>query len=398
MARGRLPGTVVALGVVSLLTDLSSEMIAPLLPAFLVTIGAGGAWLGLIEGVAESTSAFLKLASGVWSDRLRRRKPLVVVGYGLASAVRPLVALARAPWHVLAIRFTDRIGKGLRTSPRDAIIAHTTPEDRRGAAYGFHRAMDHAGALVGPLVAFALVGLWGVETRTVFALAAIPAAAAMIVLVVGVRETPVAPAGAAAEAAAAAAGAALEPPTAPGRLPRTLRAYLVVVAIFTLGNSSDFFLLLRATTAGVPEEQAPLLWALLHLVRSALAAPLGRLSDTLGRRLLIIAGWAVYAAAYVGFGFASEPWHIWALFALYGLYTAATEGAEKALVTDLAPRDLRGRAFGAFHFVVGITALPASFGFGLLWQHVSPTAAFLTGAALAAASSAALLLLLRGRS
>lgn len=380
----RLPGTVVALGVVSFLTDFSSEMIYPLLPAFLVTLGAGGAFVGLVEGVAETTAAMLKLGSGIWADRLRRKKPLVVAGYGLASLVRPLVALAQAPWHVLAIRFTDRVGKGIRTSPRDAIIAGSTPGDRRGAAYGFHRAMDHAGALVGPLVAFALVGGLALGHRTVFALAAIPAAAAILVLVFGVREAAPSPS----------PKASPGPSAERGSLPRRLKLYLAAVALFTLGNSTDFFLLLRAQQVGVPAAHAPLLWAMLHLVKSTLATPLGALSDRVGRRRLIIGGWLVYAATYAGFGLAGAAWQIWALFLIYGVYFAATEGAEKALVADLAPEAVRGRAFGSFHFVVGICALPASLGFGVIWDQVSPAAAFFAGAALSLAASALLLVVL----
>jgi MFS family permease len=380
----RLPRTVVALGLVSLLTDVSSEMIYPLLPAFLATLGAGGAFVGLVEGVAETTSSFLKLLSGLISDRLRRKKPLVLAGYALASAARPLLAIACAPWHVLAIRFTDRVGKGIRTSPRDALIAQATPDDRRGAAFGFHRAMDHAGALFGPLFAFALVSFFGLGARAIFALAALPAAGAVIALIAGVREDP---------------GADHPPATSPGgvrdvpgagRLPGSLRAYLAIVALFTLANASDAFILLRAQDAGIPAGRAPLLWALLHATKSIFSAPMGALSDRVGRRALIAGGWLVYALTYLGFAWARAPWHIYALFAVYGAYFALAEGAEKALVADLAPRDARGRAFGAFHFVTGTCALPASLGFGLLWDRISHGAAFVAAAALAALATAAL--------
>lgn len=385
----RLPRTVVALGIVSLLTDVSSEMIYPLLPAFLVSLGAGGTFVGLVEGIAETTSALLKLGSGVMADRVRRKKPLVVAGYGLASVARPLVAIATAPWHVLAIRFTDRVGKGIRTSPRDALIAQATPIDRRGAAYGFHRAMDHTGALVGPLVAYALAFAAGFEHTTIFALAAIPAAAGMGVLLFGVREQGV---------AATVRDSDVDSHSSPTqerreRLPSSLRRYLIVVALFTLGNSTDFFLLLRAQKAGVPAEMAPLLWALLHAIKSLFSTPLGALSDRLGRKRVILIGWAIYAAVYLGFAAVSAPWQIWALFVVYGLHFAFVEGAEKALVADLAPASLRGRAFGAFHFTVGICALPASLGFGWLWQHVNPETAFVVGALLAAAAALGLVAL-----
>lgn len=374
----RLPRTVVALGVVSLLTDASSEMIVPLLPAFLVSLGASGAFIGAIDGIAETTSSLMKLAAGAWADRARRKKPLVVLGYGLASLVRPLVAIAQAPWQVLAIRFTDRIGKGVRTAPRDALIAQATPPERRGAAFGFHRAMDHAGALIGPLLAFVLLRY--LPPRTIFALAAIPAAASLLALVLFVRE----------EAAPAQArrGEAAKP-----RLPARLWAILAVIALFTLGNSTDFFLLLRAQDVGLGVEVAPLLWALLHLVKSTLSTPLGALSDRLGRRRLLFFGWGVYALVYLGFSQVSAPWHIWALFAVYGVFFAATEGAEKALIADLAPPELRGRAFGVYHFMIGVAALPASIGFGLIWDQVSHGAAFVCGAAVAGVAALALALI-----
>ena len=382
--RRRLPATVVALGLVSLFTDASSEMIVPLLPAFLVTLGASATMMGLIDGVAETTSAMLKLASGIWADRVRRRKPLVVFGYGLASLARPLVALAQSSLQVLAIRFVDRLGKGVRSSPRDALIAEAALPEPRGAAFGFHRAMDHTGALVGPLLAFALMWL-GLHTRAVFALAAIPAALAVLTLVVFVREVPREP-------------IPLPPPAADGApaprapFPPALRRYLVVLAICTLASSTDFFLLLRAHELGVPDVQAPLLWALLHLVKSTLSTPLGSLSDRLPRRHLILAGWLVYALVYGAFGLARSPWHIWALFLVYGLYAAACEGAEKALVADLAPAAARGRAFGWFNFTVGMCALPASLVFGIVWDRVGHGAAFFTGAALAAVAAFGLVL------
>jgi MFS family permease len=383
----RLPGTVVALGAVSLLTDLSSEMIYPMLPAFLATLGAGAAFLGLIEGTADATAALTKLVSGVWSDHVGRRKPLVLLGYGLSSVVRPLIALAQAPLHVLGIRFADRLGKGLRSSPRDALIAQATPEDRRGAAYGFHRAMDHAGAMVGPLVAFALLRWGGVSYRALFALAAIPAAAAMIALFVFVKEA-----------------AAPKParPSVPlglhfGSLPRELYTYLGLVGVFTLANASDTFLLLRAMRTGIPVEYLPLLWALLHVVKSALSTPLGALSDRLGRKRVIVAGWIIYAAAYGGFAFADEWWQVVLLFVVYGAHFGMVEGAEKALVADLAPAHARGSAFGAFHFVVGVAALPASLGFGLLWDRLGHQAAFLVAASLAAVAAIGLIAFLRSK-
>ncbi len=380
----RLPRTVVALGVVSLLTDASSEMIVPLLPAFLVSLGASGAFVGAVDGIADTTSAFMKLVAGAWADRAARKKPLVLLGYGLASIMRPLVAIAQAPWHILAIRFTDRIGKGVRTAPRDALIAQATPADRRGAAFGFHRAMDHAGALIGPLVAYLLL-VW-LPPRTIFALAAIPAAASLVALALFVRDEAGPP-----PAAPLPAGAARP------RLPPRLWAYLAVIVVFTLGNSTDFFLLLRAQDVGIRASVAPLLWSLLHLSKASLSTPLGALSDRVGRRGLLFFGWGVYALVYLGFAAATAPWHIWALFAVYGVFFAATEGVEKALIADLAPPELRGRAFGVYHFLVGVCALPASVGFGLVWDRASHGAAFACGAGLAGAAALGMALISRRR-
>lgn len=377
----RLGRTVVALAAVSFLTDVSSEMIYPLLPLFLAgTLGAGAGVLGLVEGAAESTAALLKLGSGWWSDRRPRRKPLVVLGYALSSAVRPLVALAQGAGHVLLVRLADRVGKGLRTSPRDALIADAVDPAVRGRAFGLHRAADHAGAVVGPLVAFALLAAAPGNLRLVFALSAVPAALAVAVLVAAVREGP-------RPAPARVAPAAGRP------LGRGFRAYLAVVLLFTLGNSSDAFLLLRAADLGVAPALVPVLWAMFHLVKAATSTPGGALSDRLGRRPLILAGWAVYALVYLGFARAEAAWHAWALFAVYGAFYGLTEGTEKALVADLVPADRRGAAFGAYHLAVGLGALPASVLFGLVWERLGAPAAFGLGASLAGAAAALLLVL-----
>ncbi len=367
-------------------------MIYPLLPVFLTTtLGAGAATLGAIEGAAETTAALLKLASGWWSDRVPRRKPLVVLGYGIASAARPLVALAGSAGQVLAVRLADRVGKGVRSSPRDALLAAAVPAAERGRAFGFHRAADHLGAVLGPLAAFALLRGAGADVRTVFALAAVPAALAMAALVFGVRE--------AAPGAPAAGNVAPLPPPGPGpldapaRAGRPLAALVAAVTLFTLGNSADAFLILRAADLGVPVALVPLLWALLHVVKSASSTPGGALSDRVGRRPLIAAGWLVYAAVYLGFAAADAAWQAWALFAAYGAVFGLTEGAEKALVADLAPAGRRGAAFGWYHGAVGAAALPASLLFGAVWERYGAPAAFRLGAALAAA---ALLVLLAG--
>lgn len=347
-------------------------MIYPLLPLFLSTVlGAGPLAIGAIEGAAESVAALLKLASGWWSDRLPRRKPLVVAGYGLAGIVRPLIGLATGVGQVVAIRLVDRVGKGIRGAPRDALIADSVEASQRGRAYGFHRAADHAGAVVGPLAAFALMAWGGVSLRTVFLLAAIPAAAAMVVLLAFVRE------------AARTAGSGRRPGLGRAGLSPRFAAYLGVLFVFTLGNSTDALLILRASELGVPASLTLLLWAMLHVVKSAASTPGGMLSDRLGRRPLIIGGWLVYAAVYLGFGLATEAWQAWALFAAYGLYFGMTEGVEKALVADLVPANVRGAAFGWFNLTIGIAALPASVLFGGIWQAWGAPVAFATGAGLA---------------
>jgi MFS family permease len=382
-----LPRPVKRLGVVSLLTDASSEMIYPLLPAFLTsTLRAGPAFLGLVEGIAEAAATVFKVLSGYLSDRFGRRKPLIVAGYSLSSLSRPLIAVAAAPWHVLVVRFFDRVGKGTRGAPRDALLAEVTPPSDRGRAYGFHRALDHAGAMVGPLLAAAILYFHD-DLRLVFALAAVPALASVAVLVFGVKE----PAGAASKPLPDTAAAEV------GRLPHgRFASYLCVLAVFALGNSSDAFLLLRAQELGVSVALLPVLWTFHHLVKSAASTAGGALSDRVGRRTTILAGWGVYAATYAGLAAASTPVHAFALFALYGIFHALTEGPERALVAELAG-EARGRAFGLYHAVTGGMLLPASLMTGGLWQAFGAAAALLTSAGLAALAAGAFLLLVPAR-
>lgn len=372
----RLGRNVLALAAVSLLTDVASDMTYPLLPLFLASVlGASATAVGAIEGAAESTAALLRLASGWLSDRVARRKPLVLAGYGLASAIRPLIGLAQSASQVLAIRVADRVGKGIRGAPRDALIADSVDPAIRGRAFGFHRAADHAGAVVGPLLAFALLEWAGLGLRQLFLLTAIPGALAVAALVFGVREVP---------RTAAPASPAKSPRLELGaQLGRRFWAFLAVLLVFTLGNSTDAFLLLRAADLGVPPALVPILWALLHVVKSASSTPGGALSDRVGRRPLLVAGWLLYAAVYLGLARASEPWHAWALFAVYGVYFGLTEGVEKALVADLVPADRRGTAFGWYNLALGIGALPASLIFGAIWDQAGPSAAFGFGASLA---------------
>ena len=382
MKHPKLHRNVVAIGLVSLLTDLSSEMIYPLLPVFLTaTLAAGPAVLGLIEGVAETTASLLKLFSGAWSDRTGRKKPLVLAGYGLSTLARPLVGFASGWGHVLAVRFCDRIGKGVRTSPRDALVAAYVPAPQRGKAFGLQRSMDHFGAVLGPVAAFLLLA-GGISLRSVFLLSIVPGLAAVAVLALLVRDAPLA--GAPHHAGSVLLRDGLSP---------EFRRYLLLVGLFTLGNASDAFLILRAVDAGVPVRYVPLLWGAFHVIKSSLSVPAGALSDRIPRKWVVAAGWCVYAACYGAFSVVRGAFGTVAVFLLYGLYAAACEGAERAMVADFVPDDRRGTAFGWFHLVTGICALPARVRFGLLGTPSGAPAAFGVSSGLALLAAALLLLL-----
>ena len=373
----------IALGFVSFFTDLSSEMIYPLLPVFLTDVlGAGAIALGVIEGIAESTASLLKVVSGWWTDRMHRRKPLILGGYMLSGGARPLIGLAMAWPVVVVLRFGDRVGKGLRTSPRDALIADVTPPERLGAAYGLHRAMDHAGAVAGPLVAAGLLFIPAMTLRGVFLLAAIPAAVVVILLVFGIREQK-RPGDRAAEA--------LSLRTGWHAMGTPMRRLMLALMVFTLGNSTDAFLLLRLADAGFAAGWIAVLWSLHHLVKMGANLYGGQVSDRLGRRKLIILGWMVYAAIYFGFGLASSTAALVALFLGYGIYFGLTEPVERAWVATLAPEEARGSAFGFYHGAIGLTALPASLVFGFIYATAGPAVAFGTGAGLAVVATALLL-------
>lgn len=376
-----ITGNVLILGLVSFFTDVSSEMIYPLLPLFLTgVLGAGPAFLGMIEGVAESTASLLKLFSGVLSDRMPTRKGMVLFGYSLSALMRPLIGSATSPLMVLLIRTGDRVGKGVRTSPRDALIADSVDPAIRGKAYGFHRSMDNAGALLGPLIATGLLAYLVSDVRQVFWLAALPGLAAVLLIVWKLREVE-----------------RKGEPAKPLRLsllpPGPLRRYLLILFLFTLGNSSDAFLLLKAGALGVPAFRIPLLWAFFNLVKMLSTMPFGSLSDRVGRRGVIVAGWCVYSLSYLGYAFAANETQIWLLFAFYGLFYGLTEGVEKAFLADMADPALRGAAFGWFNFAIGSGALPASLLFGLIWERAGGVAPFVCGAALSGLAALLLLLL-----
>lgn len=369
------------LGLVSFFNDFASDMIYPLLPLFLTAVlKAGAASIGVIEGVAETTASLLKFFSGYWSDKYRRRKPIFASGYALSNTVRPLMGLAGSWWHVLLLRFSDRIGKGIRTAPRDALMADSAGKGKRGLVFGFQRAMDNAGAIMGPLAAALLLPLLHNDLRTLFFLSAIPGVLALILVFFFVRE--VRPKKSAARLSIRDGLAGVDP---------NFRYYLVVVLLFTLGNSSDAFLLLRASSAGIPAALIPILWMVLHIVKTVTGIPGGYISDKIGRKKVIISGWVVYAAIYIAFAFVTTSTGIWVLFGLYGIYFGLTEGAERALVADLVGEDRRGTAYGLFNLTVGIGALPSSIIFGIIWQYVGFGYAFAMGAGFALLASILLL-------
>ena len=409
--KASLPRNVLVLGLVSLLTDASSEMMMWTIPFFIALLGGGAVWIGVVEGLRESLSSLLKLASGWFSDRIGRRKVLVVAGYAISTVVKPLLALAAAPWHVLALLGIERVGKGVRTAPRDALIAGVVAESHRAKAFSFHRLMDHSGAVLGLLAGTALVAVLFPLFRdagdkapidvfkTIYLVAAIPAALAVL------------------------AGAMLlkEKRTASKKAEVSFRAgyesrfwgFLWLLLLFALGNSSDIFLIVRAGDilgyrAVLTESeraamasnwafpwQLPLMFLVLSVAKTIFTMPGGILADRIGRARVLAFGWAVYALVYVAFGFATNAWHAWILFVLYGMFYGFTEGVEKAVVADFARPEVRGAAYGMYAFADGIAKLPASLLFGLLYHRFGAGAAFAFGGSCAGLASVGLLFLIR---
>ena len=361
-----LPRTVWLIGLISLVNDSASEMLYPLMPLYLASVlMAGPKALGIIEGIAEATSSIFKLVSGVIVDRTKKAKPWIVLGYTLAGIGRPLIAIANSWVWVLAIRFTDRMGKGLRSSPRDALLAESVNENQRGVTFGLHRSMDNAGAVIGPLLATLFLSI-GVPLKDIFLWAIVPAVIT-ITLALCIQEP-----------AREAVPKASKFSWSLAGMSNSFKRYLVVAGIFALANSSDMFLLLRAREAGVPQEQIPLLWAAISLITTVFGTPLSALSDTFGRKRFILIAWLAFACFYIAMGLPGiSIYQIFALFGVYGLFKAATEGVEKALVADMAPKGLAGTAFGWFNLITGMMLFPASFIFGWIYESIAPLYAFL---------------------
>jgi len=381
-----LSSNVLALSLVSLLNDTSSEIIYPLLPAFLVlTLGASPFAIGLIEGLAESVASILKLFSGYLSDKFGTRKLPVFIGYALAAITRPFLSFVTTWPQVLVVRTADRVGKGIRGSPRDALIAASVPETERGFAFGFNRAADNMGAVLGPLVGFILLyciarnadSPTAREYQQVFLYASIPVVLGLLVIVGFVRE----------KDKSATANGGMPIRFSLGTFDSKFKLYLGIVALFTLSNSSDAFLLLRAEQSGIAPVLLPLLWVVLNISKVVSSLIGGHLSDTIGRRPMIVSGWIVYALVYVGFAFVGSAWEAWALFIVYGTYFGLTEGTEKALVADMVSEDKRGTAYGFYNLAIGITVLPASLLFGLVWDGFGAPTAFIASAVVSIVSA-----------
>jgi MFS family permease len=392
------------LGWISLATDAATEAIYPILPFFLTQIlGASALSLGIVEGAAEAVNSALKILSGRVADRRTIKRPLVLLGYGISSAVRPLIGLAQSWTHVLAVRVADRVGKGIRGAPRDAMLASFATPETRGRIYGFHRGMDHVGAIIGPILASAFLSWHPGEYRTLFALTIVPGAIAVLLILL-INEDPARtadPGGTQRRRMEASVGDNARRPSPAGsdsafnpddsplplRLPESFKHFMLVLALFTLGNSTDAFLLLKLTDAAGGARFIPLMWAALHAVKASVSILCGGLSDRLGRRPVISMGWLTYAVVYAGFAASNTLPALLAWFLVYGFYFGLSEGAEKALVADLAPASRRGVAFGWYTAVQGLGALAASLIFGAIWSAAGAAAAFLVGAGLALAAT-----------
>ncbi|MBI2861088.1 MAG: MFS transporter [Chloroflexi bacterium] len=383
------------LGLVSFLTDVSSEMIFTIVPLFLSNVlGAATTVIGLVGGISESTDAVFRILSGRISDKVKRRKLLAALGYGVSTLAKPFMYIASSWGLVAAVRFSDRVGKGIRSSPRDALLADCLAAHERGRGFGLHRAMDSAGAVTGLLAAAAIIyfvqggrlelGLGAYQWIVLIGI--IPAVVAVMLLMALVRE---------ARGVSQRDGLGALPADPHAAFDSRFKLFLVVMALFSLGNSSDFFVILRAQDLGASALYIVLMLVVLNVTYAAMSVPAGMLSDRLGRRRVIIYGWLMYAVVYLGFALASAAWHVWLLFASYGVYYGITEGVARAFVADLVPAERRGTAYGLYHGTVGLTLLPASVIAGWLWETVSPAAPFYFGAGLAFLGMVGISLLVR---
>src|SRR5580692_4371056 len=374
-------------GLTSFFNDTATEMAYWVLPAFLVSLGAGPAQLGLIEGVAESVASFAKLFSGHLSDRLARRKPLVVGGYFVANAVKPLLAVATAWWQILLIRFSDRLAKGVRGAPRDVMVAESVGKERLGSAYGLIQSMDSAGAILGPLVALVLLARYGI--RHVFLAAAVPGAMSVLVAIFGIQETKRRTSQNWEQAATKKKETTTPVATA---LPAAFFFVLAAVTLFSLGNSSDMFLVMRAQNVGIPVSLAPLLGLVFNVTYTLGSWPAGWLSDHFSRRWIASVGYLIFAGVYFMFGRAPSVMAIWVTMAVYGVYYALTQPVLKALVVETVAQEVRGRALGVYYFVTSVATLAASLVTGKLWKHYGASIPFYASAAMALISAVMLVL------
>ena len=364
-------------GLVSFFMDVSSEMTYPLVPLFLANVlGVNKSIIGLIEGIAESTASLLKVFSGWFSDRIGNRKWLMAAGYGISTLSRPIVGLATAWQHVMVSRFTDRFGKGVRTAPRDAIIAESSEKTHLGRAFGFHRSMDTMGAVIGPALAFSLLGLFLNNYRSVFWLSMIPGAIAVLLIVFFITEKK-----------KASVAHSERPKLTLKHFDWEFKFFVVIATLFAIGNSSDVFLILRAQQIGIPTLMIPVVYLVFNLVYSLSSVPAGIAADRFGRKRVILLGFVLFAILYYGFAVARDTSAIWALFAFYGLFMGLTEGIQKAFLATIIPPDFKATAFGVYNTAVGVAMFPASFIGGWLWDHVSPSATFYFGAITAGLSA-----------
>lgn len=354
------------IGLTSFFTDISTKMVYSIMPMFLLSLGASKTTISLIEGIAESTAALLKVFSGIWSDRLKKSKPFMLIGYGLSSLIIPLYSLVIFPFQVLILRFIERVGKGIRAAPRDSLISASSPEGKVGKSFGIHKAMDNSGAIIGPLAAFSLLYFFQLKFEFIFLIAAIPAFIGVFIIITFIKEV-------------RSTEQRSKLVLSFSALPRNYYFFLLIVFLFTLGNSTDALLLVKATETGIDPFFIPLLYLTSNVVSVALAVPLGKLSDKIGRGKLIVAGYLVYSGTYLLFGMFDRIEVLVFLFIPYGIYSGLTDGSHKALVTDLVGKNLKGTGFGIFHALIGITLLPASLIAGTLYDNFGNGAPFYFG-------------------